>query len=140
MAEIMGIAAAAIGILNTGAKASVRLRQTFKTWINAPEELLALHNEVEDLRVVINQISIAGTAVEAVSQQDATFTKALREQIDKAGVYLESLELLLDDISKIKKYKKRYRWVRQEGKVELRKGQFRNVRERIQALLVAHNV
>ena len=64
MAEIVGITAGALGILRTATSASSKLRHVCKSWKNAPAELLALYNKVEDLRVVVGKIRNTATAVE----------------------------------------------------------------------------
>ncbi|KAL4730874.1 hypothetical protein ACLX1H_002916 [Fusarium chlamydosporum] len=104
------------------------------------EELLELRNEVEDLRVVLDQILEAKTTIETTSQHDAPFAAALNEQYQKANDRITRLEDILNALDGIKSYKKRYKWVRNEGKIDAMKMQIRCVRQTISSLLLTHGV
>ncbi|KAI1429135.1 hypothetical protein F5Y12DRAFT_710346 [Xylaria sp. FL1777] len=140
MAEVFGVVSGAIGVLDVSTRGIQRLQQVVKTWINAPAELLALQNEVEDLRYLLDEIQRTAVAIETTAQQDAGFAAALREQLRKARDHHQSLEYILDEMSRIKRFKKKFNWVRREGRVANLKRGFQQVREQISNLLVVHSV
>jgi hypothetical protein len=140
MAEVFGIIAGALGALDVSKRGIDRIDHVCSRWRNAPQELLELRNEVQDLRVVLDQIMEAKTTIETTSQQDAPFAAALDEQYKKANDSLTGLEDILDDLNGIKGYKKKYKWVRKEGKIDAMKMQIRRVRQTISSLLLTHGV
>ncbi|KAF4449902.1 Ankyrin repeat-containing protein [Fusarium austroafricanum] len=140
MAEIFGVIAGTVGVLDVSKRGIDRLDHVCSRWRNAPQELLELRNEVEDLRVVLDQVMEAKTTIETTSQHDAPLAASLNEQYRKANDQLAALEDIVNALSSIKNYKKKYKWVRKEGKIETIKMRIRGVRESISSLLLAHGV
>ena len=140
MAEVFGTISAAIGVLDVSTRGVQRLHHIIKTWNNAPAELLALTNEIEDLKLLLSEIDSAKVTIEDAAQQDAGFVAALGDQLSKAEKLCQSLSDTINELTKLKKYEKKANWVRREGRVENLKREFRQVREHINALLTTHNV
>lgn len=140
MAEVFGIIAGALGVLDVSKRGIDHLDHVCSRWRNAPQELLDLRNEVEDLRVVLDQVMEAKLTIETASRQDAPLAAALDEQYRKANDQITALEEILNDLNGIASYKKKYKWVRKEGKIEVIKMQVRRVRQTISSLLITHGV
>lgn len=139
MAEMFGVIAGAVGVLDVSKRGIDRLDHVCSRWRNAPQELLELRNEVED-RVVLDQVMEAKTTIETTSQHDAPLAASLTEQYRKANDQLAALEDIVNALSSIKNYKKKYKWVRKEGKIEAINIRIRGVRESISSLLLTHGV
>jgi len=140
MAEPFSISAGALGVLDVGTRLSKRLRQITQTWKNAPQEMLSLQNELEDLNLVLDEIQACQQSIVAASQHDTAVATNLQGYIREARRHFETLESSLDEMSRLKKYKKKFQWVREQGKISGIQKQIRVVRERIKDLLVTHNV
>ena len=142
MAEVVGIISAVLGVLDVSTRGSQRLHQVVKAWINAPAEILALHNEIVDLRYLLDNIRDAQAVVEveADAQGNYGFVTALRTQLRRAEEHFQSLNGILDELSKIKKYRKKTKWICRERRVEQLKNGIRLVREHINNLLQVHNM
>lgn len=140
MAEVFGVVAGAIGVLDVSTRGVQRLSQLCARWNHAPQELLSLSNELQDLCVILDQIKTAERAIRATSQQDPSLVTALSEQLQSAEAHIKTMNDILDELASLKKFKKKYKWVRREGIIEKLRGQIRGVREGISALLLTHGV
>lgn len=140
MAEVFGIVAGAIGVLDVSARGLQHLHRICTKWKHAPEEISALHNELQDLRVVIHQVKEAGKAIEAASPGDGVLATTLAVYLRNANEYVKQLNDSVDWLAAQSDIKKKYKWLRREGKVEDLKLRIRRVRESINSLLLAHGV
>jgi len=107
MAEPFSISAGALGVLDVGTRLSKRLRQITQTWKNAPQEMLSLQNELEDLNLVLDEIQACQQSIVAASQHDTAVATNLQGYIREARRHFEMLESSLDEMSRLKKYKKK---------------------------------
>jgi predicted nuclease with TOPRIM domain len=140
MAEVFGILAGVAGVLKFGSTISTRLRNMIATWRHAPTEILALHNEVEDLRLVLDEMQNCKQEIAEATQRDAAVTAALQRQIQKAQQHFETLDVLLNKLTGSQKFKKKFKWLNEKANIERIKGQIRLTREETKDLLIAHNV
>lgn len=140
MAEAVGLAISVVGILDTLTRASKHLGEVISTWRNAPDELLALRNELEDMRVVLDEVQHTRKAVEALSSEDGDFMRILGSQITSMDRQIHALEEILYRLSKLSGYKQRLKWLRKEGRIEEMKVRVRESRESIRSMLLANNV
>lgn len=140
MAEVFGIVSAAISVFDVSSHGIQRLQRVVKAWRNAPAELLALQNEAGDLRCLLDEIRNAEATIKVAAQHNTLFITVLHEQLQKAEDHFHSLSGMLDELAKLKRHKQKFGWIRQEGRVEKLKSDFRQVRENMNTLLLAHNV
>lgn len=130
-----------IGVFDVGIQASTRLSDVIRTLENAPQEILATHNELSDLTVVLDHARNACQTVQAsANQYDIEFAAALNEQLQKAQGHLNDLETIMNKLLGIRESKKRLKWLRQNSKATTSKDQLRSVRMKISELLQAHHV
>ena len=97
MSDPLSVIASVVTLLDTGAKSASHLRRLIHHFRHADDELIALSNEVNDLRVVLTEVEFAS--------QDTTFLPrtqllaALSTQLSKAETKLVELEALVQSIS-----------------------------------------
>jgi len=109
MAEAVGVVAAAVGILDVATKGSHSLGRICSSWRHAPDELLALRNEIEDLRMVLDQITASGVAAgDSSAPQASNALVPLDALLKKAEGIVKDFDTLVDKIASIKKYKARF--------------------------------
>jgi hypothetical protein len=127
--------------MDTGTRLSTALSNIIKIWINAPAEVMAIHNEITDLTIFLDHLRSAGRNVEAnTTLQDESLVKALNEELATAHVILTELETMLNQLLEMRKFKKGLKWIRQNPVMEKKKASLRNVKLRIHDLLWAHNL
>jgi predicted nucleic acid-binding Zn-ribbon protein len=137
--EVLGILAATVGVLKVGSKVSSKLRDIIKTWQNVPAELLALHNELEDLRIVLDEMRSCEKDIEATFQGPLHRVDALRRQIRCAERHLTTLDNLVEELYQLKGSKKKLKWIREKREIGVILRQIRTAREAMSGILVTHS-
>ncbi|KAK3367699.1 ankyrin repeat-containing domain protein [Podospora didyma] len=140
MADIIALVGGTIKILDVLTRGSMGLWEIIQTWKSAPDALLALRNETEALRIVLDTVREAQQLIESAAASDAAFATTLAQEMATAEVSALELTTAVDKLSFGRDFRRKARWLRHQGKIDLLKTRFRDVRERIQALLVVHNV
>jgi hypothetical protein len=128
-----------LGTLDASTRLASKASKIIATLKNAPADILALMNELEDLRVVLNEAEFAREKIENAAQGNPSLHSALRMELESARLEVDELEIILDNTWNMK-MQKRITWLRKQGNIEKRRAQLRNCRERLRDLLVTHNV
>ncbi|KAI0506307.1 hypothetical protein F5B22DRAFT_624390 [Xylaria bambusicola] len=140
MADPFSILAGAAGLADVSVRTSLKLRSLISEFKNAPELILALSNETTEISVVLERVNESRQAVERLGdlQHDTGFLDCLGRELNDARTILTDLEALAAMLSPGKPANKRFRWLRQKKHAVKLKGRLKEVRERINELLVAH--
>ncbi|CAI4218969.1 unnamed protein product [Parascedosporium putredinis] len=117
MVEPFSVVASALGVMDVGARVSVGIVNVIRRWKNAPQDILDLHNEISDLRVLLDQMVHAHQKLpddDDVADQDGAFVAAAaRAHLDKAVGHLQSLESLANELQNLKGVRRRKNgWIR----------------------------
>jgi Fungal N-terminal domain of STAND proteins len=137
----LSIIASALTILEVGTKVSKGLSEIINTWNGAPPAILALYNEISDLNVVLDHVSDAQRTVKANGAKfDTQFLEALDEHLYQARQLLSQLETLVRELKDLSSVKKKYKWLFKNSEATNLQHRIREVRSRINDLLVAYNV
>lgn len=139
MAEVFGVVAAVVGVVDVGSRVSARLRDITHTWKHAPAEILALSNEVTDITVVLHHTKDACNSTKAVSA-DSALAKDLDKYINTARSILTELNNILDQLASTRSLRKKVKWIQLKDVVLSKKNELKSTRTEIRELLRAHNV
>ncbi len=139
MAEPFSILAGAAGVADVAAKTLSKLRELVSEFKIVPALILALSNEVAEIRVVLERVEDSRQAVESAggAQPDSAFLADLDGQLGTARAILAELETLAVALRAGNSPSERFRWLRKRKHVARLKGRLREVRGRINELLVA---
>jgi len=103
---------------------------------------LTLSNELADIAVVLARLDDTRKTLEADasnSPTDVEFLGALNDNLRKAGSLLQELEVLSNKLVVCSTRRKRIRWLLEKSKAAELQASLRDVRLRINELLVARN-
>ncbi|KAF2146704.1 uncharacterized protein K452DRAFT_355170 [Aplosporella prunicola CBS 121167] len=128
MAEVVGLIASVATLVESAAK----LVKLINRLTDAPDELLALSNEANDLRLLLAEI-------EKATADQPELQLSLAGSLQNADDKIKALHSFLQqiDISKIRA-KDRLRWVRNRSKVCALQSGFREARLQLSALLATN--
>ncbi|KAI0424611.1 ankyrin repeat-containing domain protein [Xylaria sp. FL1042] len=129
MAEPFSILSATAGLADVSVRTSLKLRSLISEFKNAPALILALSNELTEISVVFERIN---------KSRQVCFLDCLGRQLNDARTILTDLEALTAVLSPGKPANKGFRWLRQKKHAAKLKSRLKEVRERINELLVAH--
>ena len=135
----LSVAALVLNAIDVSAKVSGKVTRLAISLKNAPADILALANEIEDLRVVLHEAQGAREILEAAKKDNPSFLEALCREIRHAQTQVDILDDVID-VALAANKARRWVWVRQESHIARRKLELRQSRERIQELLATHNV
>lgn len=136
MAEAFAIFAAVPGLLDIAGRSSAGLVHAIKAWKSVPASLLALSNEVSDLKLVLDHVAtLADPQISNSSLEDT-----LSQQLRKASQHLGELDSLMTEFNALPRYKQKTRWIAKRSKVEQLKNNIKEVRSKMADLLLIHNV
>jgi DUF971 family protein len=128
-------------LLEVGLRASKELNGVIRIWKTAIPVIIALHNEVSDLNIVLDQTRLAEGFVRAKgAKYDVGFLEALEHHIHQAQTVLGEINVLIREIKLQGKYKKKYTWLFKHTLARDLQQNLRDVRLRINELLVTYNV
>ncbi|KAI1358912.1 hypothetical protein F5Y08DRAFT_94250 [Xylaria arbuscula] len=141
MVDPFSILAGAVGVTDVAVKTSMKLRSLISDFRDAPSLILALSNEVTEMRVVLERVKESQRAVQSLHnpQYDAAFLAALNDQLTKAHTITMDLESLVTTLSTGNSPTERFRWLRKKKNAADLNGKLKAVRERMNELLVAYN-
>jgi len=128
-----------IGTLDAGTRLSSKASSLISKLKNAPADILTLMNELEDLRVVLNEAGLAGEKLEDAAHTNSTLHSALREVLQSAHLQIDELETIIDRTQGMK-LQQRITWLRKQGNIEKRRAELRSCREQLRDILATHNV
>ncbi|KAK1749751.1 hypothetical protein QBC47DRAFT_395262 [Echria macrotheca] len=137
MAEILGIIAAVAGLADVGVRLSFRLRNVVRTWVDAPDEILALNNEISDLATVLKFTEDTCQSTKSVYASEP-FTRILEEYVNTASQLLNEIDDIATSLSSADKRKQKRKWVRLKASTIDKKEKLKSVRLKIRDLLVVY--
>jgi cell division protein ZapA (FtsZ GTPase activity inhibitor) len=130
MAEALGIASSTLTLVDT----SVKLVKLIRALKHAPAELLALNNEVADLKLLFSQVQVV-----QAEQPDALSN--LASTLDKTIETISHLSSLVDEYSRRPLTGvNRVRWLLEKSKIVSLKDELRERRSQLDTLLGVNNV
>lgn len=128
-------------LLEVGMRASRELGGVIQTWKGAPPAILALYNEVSDLNIVLDHTRSVGETIDAKgAKYDAKFLEALDDHLYQARKLLTELEILVLSLKDLSSVKKKYKWLFRNTDASGLQHRLREVRARVNELLIAYNV
>jgi hypothetical protein len=138
MADPFSILAGILSLIDVSARLSSKTRFIARTVKNAPSEILALGNELEDLRVVLNEAENGQQEMVVALKDRPALHISLVEEIAKAREKVVQLEQIIDQVSSVEGHM-RIRWLRKQRQIQVFQLELRKIRQRIQELLVSFN-
>jgi ankyrin repeat protein len=142
MAEPISLIASVAGLLDVSLRSSKALHSLQSQLRNAPNLIRALSNEVEDLKAVLARIEDTKNASKVNGQHVPTVAATmvdLEKQLRKAKVTLADLDTLTKKLAAEKPTLKRIKWCLKESRASELRTDLKEMRTKINELLVAHN-
>lgn len=140
MAEPLSCIVSATALLNYAVHMSGDLRSLLSSLKNAPDLIIALSNEIADITVVLSRVSeVARMEGDISSSQTDHFIALLDSHLDQAKSILEDLNNLSKTLQGTKPSLRRLKWVLKSSNAAELKVKLREVRFRINEILLAYN-
>lgn len=130
MADPLSVTASALTVIGASSACANFLLEFIKGLRNAPAELLALSNEVNELKIVLNEIKIVCQSIEQEPIPSQEFLDMVSKQLAEAGEILKEL----DELRK-RNSSRRYRWPLNKSKAERLHGKLKDTRSKLLAQL-----
>ncbi|ETS76342.1 hypothetical protein PFICI_11729 [Pestalotiopsis fici W106-1] len=141
MAEAFAVLASVIGVLDVACRTSAGLIDAVRTWRKCPSLLLALSNEVTDLKVILDHLAKVYQDPDArLKLSNDELSTAIQGHIEIIARHLRKLDVLIRDLKLLTCQRQKLRLLyktRQVGELE---GHLRDGRLKINHLLLIHNV
>ena len=140
----VGAAAGSLKVAEIAIRLTQIVTQTFRTWRNAPDELLALHNSIVFLGVLLGRVketclTIQESATDSKKPEiNPEVQKALEHQLGLATACLERLTGLSERLSVGGKAVQRARWVRLRSTVVEETRRIREIHRDIDSVLTSY--
>ncbi|RSL93854.1 hypothetical protein CEP52_012984 [Fusarium oligoseptatum] len=142
MAEPISLIASVAGLLDVTLRSSKALHSLQSQLRNAPNLIQALSNEVEDLKAVLARVEDTTNASKTSRQHAPVITATtadLEAQLQKAKAVLADLDILTNNLAAEKPTLKRIKWCLKQSRASELQSELKEVRTKINELLVAHN-
>lgn len=139
MADPFSVIAGVLGTLDASTRLASKATKIILTLKNAPSDILALANELEDLRVILDEAETARWRLEKEAVGSPTMVAALRAELNNARSQIDELGEIVDRTWEMKA-QRRVTWLRKQGDIGRRMTSLRLCRERLRDLLTTHNV
>ena len=139
MAEVFGVLAGVISVIDVGARVSGELVSLCTAWRNAPLDILLLSNEVTDLNVILQLTSDACEETKSSLTKPA-FSDALENHVQQAHALLKEIDQALSPLIPMRKLKKRTKWIHLKRQLMLKRIELKVVRGRIRDVLQAFDM
>src|SRR3569833_150985 len=141
MADPFSLIAAAIGVLDVGIRTGSELASLGRAWLTAPDEIMAVQNEVSDLQAVLHHSTEALRSVPlGLANNRASFASALNAQLEQARALLDDLSLIVNKILAMTPKRRRAMWTRERSSVNGIRTKLREPRARIHEMLISHGL
>ena len=145
MADPLSVTASAIAVLGTGAACAKALLSIIQSIRNAPEELMALSNEVNNVNAIIHEVSKLCESLAVENSSTAQFIETLERLLKEAKVVLDALNnglvsLVWKPKSRVQKFDQSVSWLSRKTWAKKYLLRLQNIRTNITALLVSKTV
>jgi len=146
--EAISAVSSVLSIVDIIIRSSNAINQLISNWKRVPIELVALGNEINDSETVLIQASqiirCFKTGSDTVQNYTVSYVSAIERQLEQAMPIWNELEATLQKFAaddnaatiKISKHKK-YRWMKNRGKLEELRTALKDKRHNITELLVS---
>ena len=140
MADPFGITALA----GTGLQLAIKLRQLIKQLRQAPDELLALSNEICDIKIVFDAVGNALSTSVPLQEN----IKSVEPHLFLARIKLEEIDTVISRLGHLGSWNdawhmgtwERISWRREKSKVVVLQAQLRDIRQNLSLALDAHTL
>ncbi|KAM6509572.1 hypothetical protein FALCPG4_017224 [Fusarium falciforme] len=142
MAESISLVASVAGLLDVATRAFSALHNLQTQLRNAPDLIRALSNEAADLKAVLARVDDVRKTTEATGLDTPDGVAALEDletQLSKAESILADLDALAQKLLAEKMTLKRVKWCLKKSRASELQTRLKEVRLKINELLVAHN-
>jgi hypothetical protein len=137
----LSVVASVASLLEIGMRVSKELNGVIHTWKTAAPSIIALYNEITDLNVVLDHTRSAQETVQAKgAKYDAAFLEAMNDNLRQCEKVMVELDTLVVELRSMGNLKMKYKWLRKNSVASEMQTQLRDIRVRINELLVAYNV
>lgn len=141
MAETFAVLASVVGLLDVAGRTSAGLIDAIHTWRKCPSLLLALSNEVTDLKVILNHLAKVYQDPSARLQvSNEELSTAIQGHIKTIKHHLRNLDGLIEKLKRLKGPRQKLRLVFKKKEVDELERNLRDGRLKINNLLLVHNV
>lgn len=143
MAEILGIVAGGVGLVDVGMKLLVKLRALARTWDKASDEILSLHNEVSDLSTLLPFTKSACEESVHHVDLDGKFSDLLNQHLHGVKCLLDQISRDLGtlEIHQLESPKRRkWKWLRVKSSLLARRDQVNSVRIKLWEFLQVYQL
>lgn len=142
MAEAFGIFTGVASLADIAVRVGTDLSQMSRDMKNAPEDIQALSNEVNDIRAVLKvleELRLDNAADSRILSTEGIL-KQLERELAQAKTVLNDLDMLVKGCQSRKTFETRFKWWRKnKNQADCLRRQLREVRNRILELLSAFN-
>jgi hypothetical protein len=145
MADPLSVTAGTIAVLGTGAACAKALLSIIQSIRNAPEELMALSNEVNNVNAIIHEVSELCESLAMDHSSTAQFLETLESLLKEAKVALDALNnglvpLVSNPKSRVQKLDQSVSWLGRKTWAKKYLLRLQNIRTNITTLLVSKTV
>ncbi|KAF7538386.1 hypothetical protein G7054_g2963 [Neopestalotiopsis clavispora] len=128
-------------LLDEAGNISTALLTTIQSWKDCPSLLLALNNEVSEVRLMLHQFDITPESPKArQGLLNKSLLRVIERHFETTVVHLELLKKLLEQLEEPKGIRKKLKLLSEHSNVHELQTAFRKNRHRINDLLIAHNM
>ncbi|ETS82463.1 hypothetical protein PFICI_04339 [Pestalotiopsis fici W106-1] len=133
--------ASVASLLDEAGKTSITLLNTIQTWNDCPSALLALNNEVSEVRLILHQLGITHKSPKArLGLFDKGLMPAIERYVKTTAVHLKLLNTLLDELQESQAFRDKLKLLSGDGNVHRLQTALRKDRHKINDLLLFHNM
>jgi hypothetical protein len=141
MAETFAVLVSVIGLLDVAGKTSAGLIDAIHAWRKCPSLLLALNNEVTDLKVVLNHLAkVYQDPSTRQKVSDEELSTAIKGHMETIECHLRKLDALVKDLKRLKGPKQKLMLVYKKREVDDLERNLRDSRLKINSILLIRNV
>ncbi|KAF7540707.1 hypothetical protein G7054_g1128 [Neopestalotiopsis clavispora] len=141
MAETFAVLVSVIGLLDVAGRTSAGLIDAIHAWRKCPSLLLALSNEVTDLKVILNHLAkIYQDPSVRPKVSNEELSTAIQGHVETIARHLRKLDGLIENLKRLKGSKQKLMLVYKKREVDVLERNLRDGRLKINNLLLIHNV
>ena len=141
MAEPLSVIASVIAVIATAATCAENLSRIIQDIRHAPDELLALSNEINNVRSTVDDAKVACTCLATASSSTTKFIETLERLLKEAERVLDDLNRLVSEYNSKPHIRNRSLWwIRHKNTTKQHLMTLRKIRCSISELLTSANV
>ena len=137
MSDPLSVVASVASLLDIGARTAKHLRRVIHSFRHADDELIALSNEVNDIRVVLTEVENTSQVTTILPRTQ--LIDALETQLDRAKTKFTELEILIQSLSQLQPSgvieTKKLAWLSKKTTAQRLQQDLKDIRQKIHGLL-----